>query len=102
MNALGVPFGKKAGIIRVPNYIFGLPECHILKFIGSLFDTDGSVRKDIFGKQHQQVLSVVPGVLAVLNFFLLRLKKCENWHPGGVENVCFQPLDRGGNRNIYG
>lgn len=45
LNALGIPFGKKANIIRVPNYMFEIPENHISKFLGGLFDTDGHASK---------------------------------------------------------
>src|SRR3989338_2145443 len=79
MNALGVPFGKKAGIIRVPNYIFGLPECHILKFIGSLFDTDGSASKHSIN-----VVSTISKDFAEdVRWLLLRLGMVSYLHKSG-------------------
>jgi ERCC4-related helicase/intein/homing endonuclease len=44
-NALGVPFGNKTGKLRLPDYIFELPEGYITEFLGGLFDTDGSAAR---------------------------------------------------------
>src|SRR3989338_2879730 len=45
LNALGIPLGKKAGKIRVPDYMFELPESYIFKFLEGLVDTDGNAAK---------------------------------------------------------